>query len=98
MIEIVSPESDTRDRVEKFSEYERGGVGEYWIIDPLHHEALFYQRINGVFVRSTVRENGVYVCAVLPHLRVRVSDLWRAPLPTPAEIEQVVAAMLDSAP
>lgn len=96
VIEIVSPESDTRDRVEKFSEYERGGVGEYWILDPLHQEALFYRRADGMFVRATVKESGVYVCAVLPRLRVRISDLWRAPLPTPAEIEQAVRAMLDS--
>lgn len=33
-IEIVSPESVTRDRGEKFSEYEQAGVTEYWIIDP----------------------------------------------------------------
>lgn len=35
VIEIVSPDSQNRDRREKYLEYEAGGVREYWIIDPL---------------------------------------------------------------
>jgi len=34
-IEIVSPDSQNRDRREKYLEYEASGVREYWIIDPL---------------------------------------------------------------
>ncbi|MBD0320396.1 MAG: Uma2 family endonuclease [Gemmatimonadetes bacterium] len=37
VIEVVSPDSRVRDRGEKFYEYETGGVGEYWIIDPLRN-------------------------------------------------------------
>ncbi|MDQ3668302.1 MAG: Uma2 family endonuclease [Acidobacteriota bacterium] len=35
VVEVISPESLVRDRGEKFYEYEKGGVGEYWLIDPL---------------------------------------------------------------
>ena len=38
VVEIVSPGSATIDRVDKFREYERAGVGEYWIIDPRHQK------------------------------------------------------------
>ncbi|NJN95979.1 MAG: Uma2 family endonuclease [Anaerolineales bacterium] len=33
IIEVVSDDSTHRDRVDKFDEYEAGGVPEYWIID-----------------------------------------------------------------
>jgi Uma2 family endonuclease len=35
VIEIVSPDSQNRDRREKYEDYQVGGVREYWIIDPL---------------------------------------------------------------
>jgi len=34
IIEVVSPESVSRDWRDKFLEYERAGVREYWVIDP----------------------------------------------------------------
>jgi len=41
IIEIVSPESESRDWREKYQEYESAGVREYWVIDPMsqHMEA-----------------------------------------------------------
>ncbi|MDW8290080.1 MAG: Uma2 family endonuclease, partial [Armatimonadota bacterium] len=42
VVEIISPESEERDRTQKFSEYERGGVREYWLIDPEKRLAEFY--------------------------------------------------------
>ncbi|MBC8143737.1 MAG: Uma2 family endonuclease, partial [Armatimonadetes bacterium] len=42
VIEIVSEESRSRDRGAKFNEYEAGGVGEYWILDPARNRAEFY--------------------------------------------------------
>lgn len=68
-IEVVSPESVERDRGEKFSDYERGGVREYWIIDPLRSEPLFY-RLNdeGVYIPQSVDDEGIYQTPLLPNL------------------------------
>ena len=33
-VEVVSEESLSRDRAEKFYEYQEGGIPEYWVIDP----------------------------------------------------------------
>src|SRR5438128_553051 len=33
VVEVISPESLIRDRGDKFYEYERGGVKEYWLLD-----------------------------------------------------------------
>ncbi|PJF48765.1 MAG: Uma2 family endonuclease [Chloroflexi bacterium] len=37
VIEVVSDDSVSRDRVEKFDEYEAAGIPEYWVIDPRPH-------------------------------------------------------------
>jgi Uma2 family endonuclease len=36
LVEILSPSSGDRDRYLKFRLYERFGVREYWIVDPMH--------------------------------------------------------------
>ena len=33
VVEVISPDSPTRDRRDKLREYERAGVPEYWLID-----------------------------------------------------------------
>src|SRR5258706_10444738 len=38
-VEIVSPGSGGTDRGDKYFEYERGGVKEYWLIDPQRSQA-----------------------------------------------------------
>jgi Uma2 family endonuclease len=45
VVEIVSPESAGRDRGEKFYEYARGGVPEYWLIDPQLEWVEFYHYV-----------------------------------------------------
>jgi Uma2 family endonuclease len=93
-IEIVSPESVERDRGEKFSDYERGGVREYWIIDPLRNEPLFY-RLNddGVYIPQKIEE-GQYRTPLLPQFVLNVATLWAEELPNPLAVVSAVQAML----
>lgn len=94
VVEIVSPDSVQRDRGEKFQEYEQGGVDEYWIIDHLRKEALFYVlREDGLF-QSRLPVDGVYTSHVLPKLRLPVEILWREKLPTTREAVGMVEGML----
>lgn len=82
-VEVISPESDRRDRSEKFREYEAGGVLEYWLIDPLRKEAYFYVLgEDGHYHLVPVPVDGIYRSHVLEGLRLRVEWLWRVPLPT----------------
>ena len=93
-VEIISPDSVQRDRIVKFEEFERGGVGEYWIIDPESKTAEFYVRDNGSphFRRAALEErtedgnDGVYRSAAFPGLVIRVEWLWRDPLPSLFEV------------
>lgn len=89
-VEIVSEESRRRDRVEKFIEYETGGVREYWLLDPEKEEAEFYVLDAGrKYVRAEPDAEGRFHSAVLPGLWVEVDWLWERPLPT---LRRVMAA------
>lgn len=80
VVEIISPESDERDRGEKVIEYEAAGVREYWLIDPLREEAMFYQLTpQGRYRLMVPSPEGVYHSAVIAGLWLRVEWLWRRP-------------------
>lgn len=80
-IEITSPESQARDRGDKFYEYEKGGVREYWLIDPARKQAEFYRLDgNGIYQTATL-ENGVFRSRVIAGFHLRVEWLWQEPLP-----------------
>ncbi|MGE3270667.1 MAG: Uma2 family endonuclease, partial [Chloroflexota bacterium] len=72
VVEIISPESDQRDRSEKFQEYEAAGVPEYWLIDPLRHEALFYVLgEDALYHLRLPSPEGVYTSIMLEGFRLR---------------------------
>ncbi len=98
VIEIVSTESMARDRGEKFAEYEQAGVPEYWILDPIHKEALFY-RLNaqGVYQPHTPDADSNYFTPTLPHFMLNVPLLWAEELPTLPQIVEMVKAMVSEA-
>ncbi len=99
VVEIVSQGSQRIDRVEKYDEYERGGVQEYWIIDPIYAEALFFQRgEDHFFERVAPDEHGVYHSKVLSNLRLPVTLLWQDPLPAMREIIALVDDMVRTQP
>ena len=97
VVEVVSPQSVQRDRGEKFQEYERGGVLEYWILDPIRQEALFYVRGEDELFHSRTTETGLYSSVVLDKLQLPVEILWQDTLPQPRETVQMVEQMLAEA-
>jgi Uma2 family endonuclease len=83
VVEIVSPESEVRDRREKFLEYETAGIPEYWLLDVPRRTAHFYVLgVDGRYHEAPVAADGIYTSTVVTGLRLRVSWLWRRPLPT----------------
>lgn len=79
-IEIVSADSQSRDRREKFVEYEKAGVREYWIVDPLSQTVEAYMLHAGAFV--LISEVGGFIAStVLPDFRLKPDWLWQEPLP-----------------
>jgi Uma2 family endonuclease len=94
-IEVVSPESISRDHGAKFEEYERGGVHEYWIIDPVHQECRFYRLGEaGRYARQAEDAQGNYRTPALPQFALHVPTLWSEKLPGPLAVAEAVRAML----
>lgn len=97
-IEVVSEDSIDRDHGEKFREYEVGGVGEYWIVDPIHDECRFYRLEDGLYRRQSEDAQADYHCGTLPGLRLHVPTLWQDQLPGPGAVVAAVRAMLAAPP
>ena len=96
VIEVVSEESVKRDHGEKFIEYEKGGVPEYWIVDPIHEESRFYRlHEDGRYRRQAEDSDGYYQTPALPGLKLNVPTLWQDELHGPAATARIVAEMLE---
>lgn len=81
VIEVVSPESVSRDRGEKFVEYEQASIPEYWLIDPLRRVAECYRLDdNGRYQTLLSGESGVFHSTVVPGFWVRLEWFWQPPL------------------
>ncbi|MEM9951880.1 MAG: Uma2 family endonuclease [Chloroflexota bacterium] len=95
VIEVVSPESQQRDYAEKFHEYEKAGVPEYWIIDPIKKEARFYHlNAKSAYVLQDVETT--YSTDKLPNLIIAVDVFWQQKLPGPTIIVESVAEMFSN--
>lgn len=84
VIEVVSDESQSRDRREKYLEYEAVGVREYWLIDPLVREVELHLLKDGKFVPASEAQ-GWLPSVVLPKFGMRASWFWQIDLPAPLD-------------
>lgn len=80
VIEIVSKESQTRDRIDKYDECEAAGVREYWVIDPLRKQTDFYALGEDRLFRRIELKEGVFHSLVLPHFRLDTVVFWQTTL------------------
>jgi Uma2 family endonuclease len=89
VVEVSSLESRDRDRVEKYREYEQGGVREYWLIDPNRNQAQFFQLgTDNIFHEIAPEADGRYHCAVIPGVWVRPEWFGDDGLPDELEVLQ----------
>jgi len=81
VIEVISPESVTRDTQDKFEEYEIVGVKEYWIIEQNRRTAKFYNLdVSGKYQLLTI-ESGRFESRVIEGLWIKTDWLWQVELP-----------------
>jgi Uma2 family endonuclease len=79
VIEIVSPDSGFHDRGRKYDLYERYGVQEYWIVDPVEQLIEVYYLEASRFVRGGVSgSRDTLVSTAVPTVEVDLSLLFAA--------------------
>lgn len=77
IVEVVSPDSTTRDYSEKRRDYESAGVREYWIVDPLSKRIVVHDLHKGAY-RPIPEKNGALRSRVLRGLALRPAWLFPA--------------------
>jgi Uma2 family endonuclease len=93
-VEIVSPESVTRDRGAKFAEYEAAGVGEYWLFDPIRQDAVIYAlSASGLYARLPLDAEGRLTSALLPGFALDPALLWAEARPEGLRLLRLASAM-----
>lgn len=86
VVEIVSPDSVERDWRVKYLEYEKAGIKEYWVIDPIHQKMnIYYLKDQGHYEAEKI-EQGILKSRILPGFWVKPEWLWQEPLPNVIKI------------
>lgn len=77
LVEILSPGSIKRDRIEKKELYEQSGVSEFWIVDPNNQSIEVYQLQEGRYQNfAFAAEEGTLKSAVLEGLEIEIHGVF----------------------
>jgi len=74
-VEIVSPESRTRDYRFKRSEYSVVGIPEYWIVDPTEQKVTILTLVEGFYEQIEFRGNETIISQTFPELALTVEQV-----------------------
>lgn len=74
-VEIVSPESRTRDYRFKRSEYASIGISEYWIVDPVEQKVTVLLLVEGLYEETEYRGDAQIVSPTFPELMLTVDQV-----------------------
>ncbi len=76
VVEVLSPSTVQRDRIEKKKIYERSGVDEYWIVDQEICEVSVFDREGERFGPSRVHRTGPVRSRVAPGIELTIEELF----------------------
>jgi Uma2 family endonuclease len=76
IIEILSPTTERRDRLEKLDLYARYRVAEYWMVDPQKELFEFLINQQGRFVVMS-SSGGRYQSPCLPRIEIDLASFWQ---------------------
>jgi Uma2 family endonuclease len=79
-VEIVSPESRTRDYRFKRSEYSVVGILEYWIVDINQQKVTILTLLEGLYEATEYKENEAIISQVFPELKLSAENILKMSL------------------
>jgi len=74
-VEIVSPESRTRDYRFKRSEYASIGIPEYWIVDPVEQKLTVLLLVEGLYEETEYKGDAQIISQTFPELILTVNQV-----------------------
>ncbi|NMB13334.1 MAG: Uma2 family endonuclease [Firmicutes bacterium] len=79
VVEIISPSTQSKDRITKAGIYSRLGVPHYWIVDPIEQtiEAFKLAGIGEYALASSAKGSDVFTHPDCPGLAIELAVLWR---------------------
>ncbi len=77
VVEVLSPGSEPMDYNTKRDDYDRFGVGEYWVVEPRDVSVRVWRR-SGLRLLEAGVMSGVVECASVPGLRVDLAAVRKA--------------------
>lgn len=95
IVEVISADSVTRDRQQKFAEYQAAGVPEYWIVEsrPRRHGVSLYQLdASGRYQEVEADRHGRLHSRSLPGFWLDPAWLRQEPLPDPLDLLNEILA------
>jgi hypothetical protein len=76
VIEILSPSSESLDRVLKFNRYLQAGVREYWLLDPNSRTVSVNVLAGGRYVASAYADTDIAPVHVLEGCHIALQDVF----------------------
>ncbi len=76
LVEVLSPSTTSRDRVEKLDLYAEAGVAEYWIVDPQTRVVEFHV-LDGESYRVTAKDSGEYQSPQYAEVQLNLTTFWQ---------------------
>ena len=77
IVEILSPSTESHDRITKFRAYRSAGVQEYWIVDPDKKNVTAYRLIDGKYVADVYSNADTAPIQALPGCEIDLSLVFR---------------------
>ena len=77
IVEITSPSTATKDHIEKLALYEKHGVREYWIVQPVDKIIYVYELENAKYGKPDVYGgSGTMQCSIFQDLKINLGKVF----------------------